>query len=384
MKLWKLWDPRLARLPYREVSRVKDWVVEVVSDIFEPGQGELLARTLGAISQLPAGDFHGAPRGRVLLRTAHPALAVAELRRLHDEDARASSGYGGPKWRRLSSRLVLALYAETQAEFDARVVELFAPRVSLGELARKDPEAALKLAHEEHWISDPNDTKDYWHKDIAAARVGGPERVAAFLVEKTRYKRSRGIPVENIALYLSPREVIDVGTYLAAVNAANAKYQGCTSYHEDGRVEGPSRTFGWMICAGKIGPIAKVHDREVGAGDSPWPLHPQWIANLIDQARTVDIPFCIPHLGEWAPASDLYWEGYKLVASGSWSGSDCTVSIPTKAVDYDPSWAWGHRGWNSENPGAKPSAVYMEAIGSALVGQTLGGRVFDRWPTWRH
>ena len=382
MKLWRRWDPRMGRLPYREVSRVKDWVVEVVPDIFEPGQGKLLARTLAAISALPAGDFHGAPRGRVLLRTAHPTLAVAELRRLHDEDARSSSGYGGARWRRLSSRLVLALYAETQAEFDARVVELFAPRVSLGELAKKDPEAALKLAHEERWICDPDDTADYWHKDIAAARAGGPERVAAFLVEKTRHKRSTGIPVANLALYLSPREVLDVGTYLAAVNAANAKYEGRTSYYGDGRVEGPSRTFDWMICAGKIGPIAK-RDREGGRGDSPWPMHPQWIANLIDQARAAILPFCLPHLGEWAPVEDIWWDGDRLVASGSWSGSD-VANIPAVSVDYDPAWTWGNRGWNSETPGAKPSAVYMEAIGSALSGRALGGRVFDRWPRWRH
>lgn len=380
MKLWKRWDPRLGRLPYREVSRVKDWVVEVVPDIFEPGRGELLAKTFAAISALPVGDFHGAPRGRVLLRTAHPALAVAELRRLHDEEARLSSGYAGAKWRRLSSRLVLALYAETQAEFDARVVKLFAPRVSLGELAKKDPEAALKLAHEEHWISDPNDTKDYWHKDIAAARAGGPERVAAFLVEKTRYKRSTDIPVANLALYLSPREVLDVGTYLAAMNAANAKYEGRTSYYDDGRVEGPSRTFDWMICAGKIGPIAKS---KVGCDDSPWPIHPQWIANLIDQARAANLPFCLSHFGEWVPVEDIWWDGDRLITSGSWSGSD-VANIPAVSVDYDPTWTWGNRGWNSETPGAKPSAAYMEAVGSALAGRALGGRVFDRWPRWQH
>ena len=355
MKIWKRWDPRLGRLPYREVSRVKDWVVEVVPDIFEPGLGELMAKTLGVISALSADDFHGAPRGRVLLRTAHPALAVAELRRLHDEDARLSSGYGGAEWRRLSSRLVLALYAETQAEFDARVVELFMPRVSLGELAKKY---------------------------IAAARAGGPERVAAFLVEKTKYKRSAGIPVANLALYLSPREVIDVGTYLAAVNAANAKYEGRTSYYPDGRVEGPSRTFDWVICAGKIGPIAK-RDQEGGRGDSPWPMHPQWIANLIDQARAALLPFCLSHLGEWAPVETISWDGDRLITSGSWSGSD-VANIPAVSVDYDPTWTWGNRGWNSETPGAKPSAVYMEAVGSALAGRALGGRVFDTWPRWQH
>lgn len=347
-KLWQRWDPRLGPAPLRAAKRVKQWLIEVVPDVFAPGQEKLREEVLKTI-----GAVKGSQLGRWLLRTAHPAEAVATLRWLHE----VRGHY--PYREETPNRVVLAVYAETQAELVARVAELRAPRVLAEELALKDVDAALALAKREGAISDLE------RSEVKEAKAKGPEAVSALLRQSFVYSRRTsclGPDTGGLALYLSPREPIDVAGVLAPVERG-----------ERGWIDS-QRAFEWVIVAGQVGPLGK-------GGIGPWPLHPTWVTNVAVAARAAKTPFCVPYLGEWTGYDSRVWEGDHTV-SGGMSSSDAVDGVPGHAVDFDPDWKWGERGWDDNNYHAKPSSAYMEAIGSKLVGRTLVGRTFDEWPSW--
>jgi hypothetical protein len=352
-KLWQRWDPRLGPAPIRAALRTKRWAIEVVPDIFATGNETLREKVVLTIDKMK--DPHV---GRWILRTAHPGEAVAMLRDMNDRQ------YGDNR-RKVPARVVLAVYAETQAELDARVAELRAPRVLAENLALTDMEAAIALARKERAIHKCHD------EELAAALAAGPEGLSAFLKEQYRYRdRSKCIGPDSggLALYLSPREPLDVSAVLAQPEWRKTGFRTI-------RFDVDDRPFDWLIAAGPIGPMGK--DVEQG----PWPIHPRWITSLAVAAREVEVPFCVPYLGEWACYDHRSWDGDHTVSAGM-SSSDAMPGLYTREVDYDPTWKWGDRGWDVDNISAKPSSAYMQAVGSQLVGRALLGRMFDEWPMW--
>ena len=361
-KLWRRWDPRLEHMPIREVNRRPRWLIEVTTDLFEHGRETLRDDTLRSIGALEYGQ-----RGRFLLRTAFPGAAVRRFREL--ADMHSSYGHKSP----IAERCELAVYAETQAELDQRVAELRVPRVLAEQLVLTDVEAGLALAREERAFWDFESHK------MEAARAKGVAALAAWIKERYtlgRTRRATGLCV-NIALYLCPRERIDIGTMLQAIRTETAacRTRGGTYYDGEWHNQPPD-PFDWVILAGQIGPIGTK-------GGGPWPIHPGWITDAAAAARAAEVPFCVPHLGEWACCDAREWKDGHTV-SGGMSSSDALGGDddgpPCRSVDYDPTWRWGERKWGPENLGAKPSDAYMQAVGSHMVGRALLGRVFDEWP----
>lgn len=355
-KLWQRWDPRLGPPPLRAALRFKQWVIEVVPDIFAPGNEALRGKVIHTIAAVK--DPY---KGRWLLRTAHPGEAVATLRRLHE---RNEGSIGRTPMSEVPSRVVLAVYAETQAELDARVAELRAPRVMAERLALTDMDAAIALARKEGVISDYNKL------EIDAARAVGPDALSPFL--RGRYYTGRrtaclGPDSGGLAVYLSPRAPIDIS---AAIVPPPPKV-----YRSDMLIpDVDDHPIDWVIVAGQIGPLG-------GHKSDPWPIHPRWITDIEVTSRKAEIPFCVPHLGEWACYDYRSWDGDHTVTSGM-SSNVAMKGFPAREVDYDETWAWGQRGWDNEHPFTKPSSAYMQAVGSQLVGRSLLGRVFDEWPQW--
>jgi hypothetical protein len=348
MKLWQRGDPRIGPAPLRAARRVPRWVIEVLPDVFAPGAEALREQVIQTIAKV-----YESYTGRWLLRTAHPAEAVSALRALHENDRGGMRSEGARS--EVPSRVVLAVYAETQAELDARVAELRAPRVRAERLALTDVEAAYALALKEGAVYK-SDT------EAEAARNVGPEALAALLSHRYAFGRRTmciGPDTGGLALYLSPRETIDISRALVP-----------PTYDRNGEVD--HHPVEWVIAAGQVGPLGPE-----GAG--PWPMHPQWITDLAVAARDAKVPFCVPHLGEWCCYDYRVWAGDHTV-SGGMSSSEALERVPWRSVDFDPSWQWGERGWDRDNPGAKPSAAYMQAVGSKLVGRALCGRTFDEWP----
>lgn len=372
-RLWRRWDPRIEAMPLREVMRVNHWLVEVVPDLFEPGHEGMRDAVLRAI-----GKIEPYTTGRFMLRTAHPGRALKVLRGL--ADTYQGGGSDSREMRQTPSRCVLAVYAETQAELDARIAELRTPRVLYEQLALTDMDAAIKLALEERAIS-----ASYKDEEWKAAKAQGPAALSKYL--KNVYKnhdRSTGFCVDTggLALYLSPRERIDIRkameATIAETAAFNAKYGHYTYVIDDEGSHSPPREFEWVVVAGQIGPVGEDYT------SGPWPIHPTWITDVSVAAKEHNLPFCVPHLGEWACYDRRFWNGdhtdtYGMNSSDALDGGK-HGHLPWKDVDYDLSWCLGQRGWDKDNMGAKPSSAYMQAIGSRLVGRALIGRIFDDWP----
>lgn len=356
MKLWKRWDPRTEPMPLREVKVAKRWVIEVVPDIFAPGCEALARRTLKAIGALRYQRQESI--GRFLLRSAHPAAAVGEFRRINDH---AHGRRGHDSLSEVPSRVVLALYAETQAQFDAGVVALFAPRARCEALALTNPAAGIALALKEGWIFDGS----YWETARNEAIAKGPEAVVAYLTQAVGHNRSDGIGVDTggLALYLSPRERIDIGAYLTAVKVAGdtCRTRGGTYCDNKGWHNVPPRAFDWIVCAGKIGPVPKTHYGTGPQPERPHPMHPAWLTEIATAAGAAGIPFCLPYLGEWAEES-------------------LNVDVPHEHVDYDPTWTWGERGWDDAHRSAKPHGITMSAVGAEIAGRQSAGQLHDQWP----
>ncbi len=378
-RLWRRWDPRLEAMPLREVQRTNRWCIEVVPDLFEPGNKPMCDAVLHAIGK-SARNYRARDRGRFLIRTAHPGAAVARFREL-----RETYGHGtdAAEAKSIPARCILAVYAETQAELDARTAELRVPRPLYEKIALTDMDAAIVLALKERAIS-----ASYNSEEWQAAKVKGPEALSSYLKGIYRHSDARctDFGAAGIALYLSPRSRIDVGVGLRATRAEtdafHAKYGKNTSYCSDHEgSHSPPENFEWILVAGKIGPIGK--DETTG----PWPIHPSWITEVAATAKEFEIPFCVPHLGEWSCFDHRRWAG-DHTDSGGMSSCDSMGDRndrdppPTARVDYDPSWVWGERGWDAEHRGAKPSEAWMQAIGSHHVGRALLGRMFDEWPGW--
>jgi hypothetical protein len=320
-------------------------VIEVVPDVFAPGAEELREQVFSTIA-----NVRDPSRGRWLLRTAHPSDAVVTFRLLHEHGRRSySDRYDVP------SRVVLGVYAETQAELDARVAELRAPRVKAEKLALTDPKAAYALALKESAIYQDDN-------EAMAARDAGPEALAA-LLDRRYYMFGRtpciGPDTGGLALYLSPRETIDISKALVA-----------PPFDQDREVD--DHPVEWVIAAGQIGPLGPK-----GAG--PWPMHPRWITDLASAARGAKVPFCVPYLGEWGCYDYREWDGDHTISCGMCS-SEALARTPTACVNFDPSWQWGVRGWDNDHLEAKPFDAYLQAVGSHLVGRALCGRTFDEWP----
>ena len=378
-RLWRRWDPRLEAMPLQEVQRTNRWCIEIIPDLFELGNEAMREAVFGMIGKIER-NYRDRGRGRFLIRTAHPGAAVARFR-----EFRETYGYGtdAAEAKSIPARCILAVYAETQAEFDARVAELRVPRPLYEQIALTDMDAAIALALKERAIS-ARDNSEEWQ----AAKSKGPAALSSYL--KGVYRRSEAkctdFGAAEIALYLSPRSKIDVGVGLRATQAEtdafHAKYGQNTSFCSDHEgCHSPPKNFDWILVAGQIGPIGK--DQRTG----PWPIHPSWITESAATAKEFKIPFCVPHLGEWACFDHRSWEGDHTDSHGM---SSCDSmgergdrdQPPTARVDYDPSWVWGERGWDKEHCGAKPGEAWMQAIGSHHVGRSLLGRVFDEWPRW--
>lgn len=351
-KFWQRWDPRFGPAPLRAGLRTRRWVIEVIPDIFAPGFEKMRESVIKTIA-----DVEDSHEGRWLLRTAHPGEAVATFRTLHENDRRSHRS-------NVPSRIVLAVYAETQAELDARMAELRAPRVMAERLALTDMDAAIALARKECAITD------FSQPEVDAARAAGPKVLSAFL--KGRYYAGRrtvclGPDTGGLALYLSPRSPINISAAIVPPPRTVYRSDTPTPDVDDHPIE-------WVIVAGQIGPLG-------GHKSDPWPIHPRWITDIEVTSRKAKIPFCVPHLGEWACYDSRTWDGDHTVTSGM-SSSERMSGPPCQEVDYDEAWAWDQRGWDAEHPFTKPHSAYMQAVGSHLVGRSLLGRMFDEWPQW--
>jgi hypothetical protein len=370
--IWRRFDPRLETLSsvLHEVRLSSRWIVEVGPDLFAPTPAADAVREafFEAIGALPES------KGRFLLKTAHPAHAVKTLRALCDR------GYSSNRAvRNALMKVVLAVYAETQAEFDARTEELFAPRVRAAELARTDPKAAVVLAEEEGALSTFDDSLK---RAKATLKLRGPERVTALVqVLRERYDRlsvrwTEGILPDHahVALYLAPKEPILIGPTLlrrAALERAGGHW--------------PEKTYAWVVAAGPIGPVSGPRPGDPGAfGLAPnaaWPVHPGWVLDAAVACAVADVPFCVPYLGEWAPMGQFCAED-GVFRQTSWGREDELDGIPTLDVFPDglPTPERYRRGY-AYDP-MEHSSVKMQAVGSAVVGRSLGGRTFDARPEW--
>jgi hypothetical protein len=363
---WRRWDPRIEfKAPITEVQAFPQWIIEVVPDLFDPSNEALMQRVLKQIARYDVRD-----KGRFLLRTAHVERALLVLRRLREQ------GTGYRSIRIPNDAIILAVYAETQGQLEAGVKAMFAPRATPLDLVDSDPNEAIAMALREGVIFD-------WRMDeVNAALAKG----ADYLREYLRGRMSdmhccKDIPVPTIAIYMSPRERMDLGAILQPMKDAHdafmAKSNGGSYYYDenDKAVHQP-RQFKWVVCAGRIGPFAKSFRGQGPRANDPHPMHHQWIADTLRTARAGGIPFCLPHLGEWAFTSDLSWNGDELVTSSSWSRTAQIENddIAWEHVDYDPP---------SMTTPSDHRSSHAQAIGSHLTGRVIGGRVFDEWPSFK-
>jgi hypothetical protein len=365
IKQWRRWDPRIERkTPITEVRSFPQWMIEVVPDLFDPSNEALMQRALTQIARYQRCD-----KGRFLLRTSHVERALQVLRRLRER----GSGYRSIQIP--NDAIILAVYAETQEQLESGANALFVPRATPLDLIDTDPKEAIAMAIHEEVILD-------WRLDeVNAALTKGPESLREYLRGRmSDMHYCKVIPVPTIAIYVSPRERMDVGDVLQpmkeAYDAFMAKSHGSSYYYDDNdKAQHAPRQFDWIVCAGRIGPFAKSVRGHGPRVNDPHPMHHQWIADALHAARAVGIPFCLPHLGEWAFTTDLSWNGDVLVSAASWSAMSRLDNddIAWEHVDYDPA-------MNGDND---PRSSHVQAIGSHLTGRALGGRVFDEWPTFK-
>jgi hypothetical protein len=167
-----------------------------------------------------------------------------------------------------------------------------------------------------------------------------------------------------------------LGKHLVAIKEARDVFvaaHNTGSWYDGEEWHMPPRQFDWVICAGRIGPISAGFRCQGPAPNNPHPMHHRWIEDAIAAARSVDVPFCLPYLGEWAFAQDLQWSGDRLTHGSTWGMSDLVSrdDVDWTNVEYDDS-------------DASHAPSYVQAVGSHLTGRALGGRVFDEWPKgWR-
>lgn len=377
MRQWRRWDPRVEpKTPITAVRSFPRWVIEVVPDIFDPTNEALMQRVLTKIALHEKYD-----NGRFMLRTTHVERALHVLR----------MSYETKRYQYIrhvpipNDRIVLAVYAETQEQFDDGVKALFAKRVTPLDIIDVDPNEAIAMALREHVISE------FSLDEAKKALSEGNDSLRRHLrsrMDDMRYYCT-GMPINDIAVYLSPRSRIDLGTKLLPIKAAREEFvqkHGNGSWHDGDGWHEPPRQFDWVICAGRIGPFSQEIRGEGPAPNDPHPMHHQWIAEAFAAARAAGIPFCLPYLGEWAFAQDIAWKQDRLVTSPSWSRSSQLDidTVDSTSVDYDTSWKWGERDWGPETPYKKPGNSYVQAIGSHLTGRAIAGRVFDEWPKGWH
>jgi hypothetical protein len=374
IKVWHRWDPRFSNRPPRAVvEHVRKWAVEVVPDLFEPGHERMAEVVLASIGKLLT---HG--NGRFVIRTAHPGRAVKWFRKIADAGPFGRSDIG--------SKVVLAVYAETQEQFDRRIADLRVPRTFPEDLVDVDPEAAIGLAMEDGLISE-----GYGQEKAREALARGSKELEKHLKEVASYGRVRnsGLCVDKVALFLSPRSPVNIDDTLHGIKAARERFAnehgGIYSFCNESGWHAPPEQFDWVICAGRIGPISSRGPTIGPEPDFPHPVHPNWIADAMLAAKRAGVPFCVPYLGEWNCYNHMAWNGDALVSSGMSSCDRLDIEeLAHETVDYDETWAWGERGWGSETPHVKPGSAYMEAAGSHVVGRALFGRIFDEWPSdWR-
>ncbi len=365
IKQWRRWDPRVElKTPMTEVRAFPQWIIEVVPDLFDPRNEALMQRALTQIARHDRSD-----KGRFLLRTAHVERALLALRRLRER------GTGYRSVRIPNDVIILAVYAETQEQLESGAKALFVPRTTPLDLVESDPNEAIAMALREDVIFD-------WRLDeVNAALIKGAESLREYLrgrMSDTRY--CKDIPVPTIAIYVSPRERMDLCAVLQpmkeAFDAFMAKSHGSGYYYdENDNAQHAPRQFDWIVCAGRIGPFSQSFRGQGPKANDPHPMHHQWIADALHAARAVGIPFCLPHLGEWAFTSRLSWNADELVKSPSWGRSDQIDNddLSWSHVDYDESSLWD----------GKHGSSSVQAIGSHLTGRALGGQVFDEWPKFK-
>jgi hypothetical protein len=367
IKQWRRWDPRIERnVPITEVRAFPRWIIEVVPDLFDPCNEALTERVLLQIARHGKND-----KGRFLLRTSHVERALHALRRLRELGR--NGHWNHP--RIPNDCLVLAVYAETQEQIEMGAKVLFTPRTTPLDLIESDPNASIAMALREGVICD-------WRLDEANTALA---KGAKSLREYLRGRMSdmhycKGIPVPTIAIYVSPRERMDLGAILRPMKEAydvfNAKSHGSPYYDDDnGKAVHQPRQFDWVVCAGRIGPFAKSFRGQGPRANDPHPMHHQWIADAFHAARDAGIPFCLPYLGEWAFTSELSWNGDALISSASWSATSRLDNddIDWEHIDYD--------GALEHDEGYR--SAHVQAIGSHLTGRAIGGRVFDEWPAFK-
>ena len=366
IKQWRRWDPRVeSKTPITEVRAFPQWIIEVVPDLFDPNNEALMPRVLTQIAQYDRSD-----KGRFLLRTAHVERALQVLRRLRER------GTGYRSVRIPNDAIILAVYAETQEQLEVGAKALFVPRVTPLDLIDVDPNEAIAMALREDVIYE-------WRlNDAKSALAKGPEQLREYLRAHMNDRHyCKGIPVPTIAIYVSPRERMDLGAVLQPMKDAHDAFMvksiGSSYYYDDNdKAQHAPRQFDWIVCAGRIGPFAKSFRGQGPKANDPHPMHHQWIADALHAARAANIPFCLPHLGEWAFTTELSWNGEELSTSASWSYTDKIDidSIAWKHVDYD---------LPSTTAISVHRSSHVQAIGSHLTGRELGGRVFDEWPTFK-
>jgi hypothetical protein len=374
IKHWRRWDPRIEfKSPITEVRAFPQWIVEVEPDLFDPSNEALMQRVLTQLSQYDVRD-----RGRFVLRTAHVERALQVLRRLRER------GTGYRSVRIPNDAIILAVYAETQEQLEAGTKALFVPRATPLDLVDVDPNEAIAMAMRDGVIFD------FCMDKVEEVKAKGADALREYL--RTRMSDMhfcKDIPVPTIAIYVSPRERMDLGAILQPMKSDHeafmVKSKGSSYYYdEDDKAQIAPRQFDWIVCAGRIGPFSQSFRGQGPAPNNPHPMHHRWIVEALSAARAAGIPFCLPYLGEWAFTRGLSWNGVELVEDMSWGRSSRLDidGVDWENVDYDASWKWGERGWGPETPNAKPGDSPVQAIGSHLTGRAIAGRVFDEWPTW--
>ena len=364
---WRRWDPRIERkVPMTEVRAFPKWIIEVVPDLFDPQNEAMMQRVLTQIARYNRSD-----KGRFLLHTAHVERALLVLRRLRERQGMRCIGH----LQIPNDRIVLAIYAETQGQLETGVKALPAKRATPLDLIDVDPSAAIAMALREGVITD------YSLNKVDEAQAKGGDALREYLQARMRDTHyCTEIPVPTIAIYVSPRERMDLGAVVRpmkeAFDAFMLKSHGSPYYYDENhKVQHAPHQFDWIVCAGKIGPFAKWFRGQGPRANDPHPMHHQWIADTLHAARAAGIPFCLPHLGEWAFTTELSWKGDVLVPAICWSRSDQIENddITWERVEYDM----------AITDGSGPPTSSLQAIGSHLTGRALGGRVFDEWPLFR-
>lgn len=365
IKQWRRWDPRVERkVPITEVRAFPQWIIEAVPDLFDPNNEALMQRALTQIARQDRND-----KGRFLLRTSNVERALQVLRRLREH------GTGYRSIRIPNDSIILAVYAETQDQLKIGTKALFVPRATPLDLIDTDPKEAIAMARRDGVISD------YSIDAATEAMIKGITSLREYLHAKmSDMHYCTNIPVPTIAIYVSPRERMDLGVVLQPMKEAHdafmVKSNGGSYYYDDNdKAQHVPRQFDWIVCAGRIGPFSQSFRGQGPKANDPHPMHHQWIADALHAARAVGIPFCLPHLGEWAFTSRLSWNADELVKSPSWGRSDQIDNddLSWSHVDYDESSLWD----------GKHGSSSVQAIGSHLTGRALGGRVFDEWPKFK-